>query len=148
MPLLLALFSCKVLTSKIQIFNPKITTCPFITWNWLVNLQIAPQPLISHFVLLRSQQNLYPAIKAWMLNTSTGLLSRLWTCKTPSEDGVAKDVVFCRQSEPQWAQGCSGELVASLLLLKACWRVFTPGDPDFPLRRERARYWSHWEALM
>lgn len=36
--LLLALCLCKVLTSKIWISNPKITTCPFITLNQLVNL--------------------------------------------------------------------------------------------------------------
>lgn len=38
----------KVLTSKTWFCNPKITTCPSINQNCLVNLQIVPQPLLSH----------------------------------------------------------------------------------------------------
>lgn len=62
--LFLALFFCKFLTAKIWISNPKITTCPFTALNHLVNLQIVPQLLVSHFARLNSRPNLYPGIKA------------------------------------------------------------------------------------
>lgn len=98
------LLSCKVLTSKIQIPNPKITTCSFITWNQLVNLQIVPQPLVSHFALLNSE-----ALKHKCYTHPLAL-----NLPAPHEDGVAKDGAF----QLEWAQCCPGSWCPHLSLSK------------------------------
>lgn len=120
---------CKVLTSKIQIANPKITTCSFIMWNQLVNLQIVPQPLVSHFALLNSEALKHKCSAHPLALNLPG----------PDEDGVAKDGAF----QLKWAQCCPEELVSSPFPLKASWSAWW-----HPVILTFLLHWGKWDTAI